>query len=248
MTATAQSGPPDDVLPKLRQSLQIVPCAETGVSGEARWMIFDPVRHTYVRLTDRLFDIFSVWHAGSARAVIRMLAMKRKVVSLSDVEAAAKFARESQLTVEPEQGGWRAFAGVAEKNRKSPFMQAAHTYVFFRVPLFAPEPMLKVVWPLVSWMFTRWFVLATAVMGLFSLFLVQRQWDVFIASFSAFMTLDGFLAYALALVVLKVLHEFGHALGLRHQGDYNYNGTPITYQDGAYFSNDSWQLSVMSYF
>ncbi|MEL7255347.1 MAG: M10 family metallopeptidase C-terminal domain-containing protein [Pseudomonadota bacterium] len=44
------------------------------------------------------------------------------------------------------------------------------------------------------------------------------------------------------------VHEFGHALGLRHQGDYNYNGTPITYQDGAYFSNDSWQLSVMSYF
>lgn len=44
------------------------------------------------------------------------------------------------------------------------------------------------------------------------------------------------------------IHEFGHALGLNHQGNYNYTGTPITYENYAYFSNDSWQMSVMSYF
>ncbi|WP_299694828.1 M10 family metallopeptidase [uncultured Tateyamaria sp.] len=41
------------------------------------------------------------------------------------------------------------------------------------------------------------------------------------------------------------VHEFGHALGLRHQG--NYNGT-ASYPSDAYFTNDSWQMSVMSYF
>lgn len=36
------------------------------------------------------------------------------------------------------------------------------------------------------------------------------------------------------------IHEIGHALGLGHSGDYNSSG-------GTTYSNDSWQMSVMSY-
>jgi len=41
------------------------------------------------------------------------------------------------------------------------------------------------------------------------------------------------------------LHEIGHALGLGHQGNYNLSGT---YGVDETFQNDSWQVSVMSYF
>lgn len=41
------------------------------------------------------------------------------------------------------------------------------------------------------------------------------------------------------------IHEFGHALGLGHQG--NYNGS-AEYGFDNLFGNDSWQMSVMSYF
>ena len=41
------------------------------------------------------------------------------------------------------------------------------------------------------------------------------------------------------------IHELGHALGLGHQGAYNGRAT---YGVDETFSNDSWQLSIMSYF
>ncbi|SDF96728.1 M10 family metallopeptidase C-terminal domain-containing protein [Rhodobacter capsulatus] len=51
-------------------------------------------------------------------------------------------------------------------------------------------------------------------------------------------TMDG---YSLQTYI----HEIGHALGLGHQGAYNGSAT---YPDDATFVNDSWHLSIMSYF
>jgi serralysin len=46
-----------------------------------------------------------------------------------------------------------------------------------------------------------------------------------------------------------VLHEIGHAVGLRHPGDYNAApGVDINYDDHAQFIEDSNQYTVMSYF
>ncbi|MEM1376691.1 MAG: biotin/lipoyl-binding protein [Pseudomonadota bacterium] len=208
---TGGGGSDDERLPPLRQSLQIVPCAAGGSPGSAAHMVMDPVRHQYVRLTRTMLNIFSAWDAATIPDLMRVLAQRNIRVTVEDVRKAIKFAHDNQLTMEPEQGGWRAFAGIAEKGRKSPFMQAAHTYVFFRVPLFRPQKALELVWPLIGWMFTRAFAVATAIFALISLYLVHRQWDVFMTSFSAFLTWDGFLAYAAALIVVKIIHEFGHA-------------------------------------
>ncbi|MCK0171547.1 M10 family metallopeptidase C-terminal domain-containing protein [Aliiroseovarius sp. S1123] len=41
------------------------------------------------------------------------------------------------------------------------------------------------------------------------------------------------------------VHEIGHALGLGHGGNYNGSGS---FPGDAHYANDSWQMSVMSYF
>ena len=44
------------------------------------------------------------------------------------------------------------------------------------------------------------------------------------------------------------VHEFGHALGLQHPGDYDANEGPTVYGEDNDFAEDTGQFSVMSYF
>ena len=45
-----------------------------------------------------------------------------------------------------------------------------------------------------------------------------------------------------------LMHEIGHAIGLPHPGDYNADGTTITYANSATYYQDSRQYTIMSYF
>jgi len=93
-----------------------------------------------------------------------------------------------------------------------------HNYLFLRIPLFHPDAFLKRTLPYVRFFFTRsylWFMLIAGVLGIY---LVSRQWESFIHTFSYFFSIQGLFFYGLTMMFTKIIHEFGHAYTACHFG------------------------------
>ena len=68
------------------------------------------------------------------------------------------------------------------------------------------------VYPYLAFLFTRTMLWLMITVGLAGLYLVSRQWDEFVSTFSDFFSMEGAITYAIALILIKILHELGHAL------------------------------------
>ena len=136
----------------------------------------------------------------------------------ADVETFVTFLQASRLTLEPPGGGWRAFATAAAVQKNSWFSHLLHTYLFFRIPLFQPERMLRATAAQVRFFGSRWFASAVSIIGITGLYLVSREWDEFRATFAGVATLEGAVLLAIAVMLIKLIHEFGHAYVATHHG------------------------------
>lgn len=213
---SAPAGSENDVdLPTLREDLQLVAAA----SEADGWLIVDPVKHGYFRVSKAMFEVLSVWKSGSISALqAQFIKRFSKPADKMQIEEVANFLLVNELTIEPKEGGWRYYAGLAQKRQKSLLAKGLHSYLFFRIPLMRPQKILDLAWPFVGWAYTRIFALVTLFLAIVSLWLVSRQWDVFMATFSSFLTPKGALTYGAILVFVKVFHEFGHAFMAKKYG------------------------------
>ncbi|MEQ1716566.1 MAG: HlyD family efflux transporter periplasmic adaptor subunit, partial [Hyphomicrobium sp.] len=114
------------------------------------------------------------------------------------------------------------------------------------VPLFRPEGFLKATLPIVQPLFSRTAGIALILIWIVGLYFASRQWDLFVATFLDFLTFDGAIVYGVTLLVVKALHELGHAYTAARAGvRVNTMGiafmvlTPILYTDVT----DAWRLS-----
>jgi len=102
-------------------------------------------------------------------------------------------------------------AARAEADKKSWWSTAMHSYLFFRIPLFRPDRFLQATWPFVMPLFTKTAVWIYTLIALLGLYLVSRQWDQFTGTFQLMLSWQGAVLFGLSLVVVKSLHELGHA-------------------------------------
>lgn len=218
MIASGESAPPSPPLPDLRDELQLL--GNDGPAHLSDGVIFDPVRQLYFRVSLETEQLLSLWrHCRTIDDV--MLAARDRfglVVDQTQVAALLQFLDRNGLTYVNTEEAWRRSAMRERSAHEGWIKWAVHNYLFVRLPLVRPDQVLRQLTPWLAPLFTRTCAAVIAACGLAGLYLVSRQWDAFLGTFSHLFSLEGAVLYAIALAIVKSLHEMGHALTASRYG------------------------------
>jgi putative peptide zinc metalloprotease protein len=207
------AAPIEDVaLPPLRQELRIERGAPL-VTGAPSWTLFDPVRHLFYQLGKLEFRIFSLWQKGSLNHVRAGLATDGLEPQDSDVAIGRviEFSFANSLTTFPNGPSVEVFARQYAGRKREWWKWLVDHYLFIRLPLVRPAAFLRRTLPRVAPLWSRTSLTIFAVLAVLGFMMVARQWDAFMASFLYFFNWQGLISYGIALGLVKVIHELGHA-------------------------------------
>ena len=205
-------------LPPLREELALLD-GPAAYDGAPTWSLHDPVRNQFYRIDWPTFEVLARWHLGNPARIVEAIEAETTLsLSEEDVEVVIRFLAEHQL-VRPLGEAGTARLVQQEKARHSTLWQwLLHHYLFFRIPLLRPDRWLVRQLPRVEMFYSRTFLYLTLAALTLGLFQVARQWDHFAATLVDTFSWRGALGYGVALTLVKVLHEFGHAFTARRLG------------------------------
>jgi putative peptide zinc metalloprotease protein len=202
---TALAAPP---LPSLRADLALLQGAPSR-QGEPRWLIHDALQQRFIQLEDTAYRLLTFWPlCRTAGELASTMERHFKVeVDPREIEAFVSFLKINHLTADSD---WQRLHASSQQQR-SLVWRALHGYLFVRIPLLRPNAFLKSSFPAVAFLFTRTAFLMLMLIGLCGLYLVSRQWVAFVTTFSYLFSIEGMIAFAATLVLVKIAHELGHA-------------------------------------
>ncbi|MEJ8856074.1 HlyD family efflux transporter periplasmic adaptor subunit [Variovorax robiniae] len=238
----------DQMLPPLRQDLRLIEGGAGGAKAghEGQWKIHDPMAQRFFEIERDAVDLLSCWDAGSVGAMrAQVVANTGREVSDESIAALLEFLQRHELVRPAPQQTFARVRRQVEGAKRSFGNKLLHSYLFFKVPLARPDAFLRKTQHLVGMCFQPvfWYVLAG--LGLFSLYLVSRQWDTFLHTFPDMFSVAGVATFGISLAVVKTLHELGHGYATVRMGSrVTTMGvafvvmTPILYTD----TTDAWRL------
>ncbi|MBF0285261.1 MAG: HlyD family efflux transporter periplasmic adaptor subunit [Magnetococcales bacterium] len=212
---TVEAEPPP--LPPLREETRLLPGPPDG-DGAPTWTLFDPVRHRFFRIGRLEFEILARWRGGTAESVAARVREETLLeISPQEVESLALFLAQNRL-LSPLHGGVRRLLRAAARQPESSWRRGWSSYLFLRIPLLHPDPLLKALHPLAAPLFTPAAGWLLALLTLLALHLTLRRWEEFTHTFNGFNGWESAPWLALGLAAVKIAHELGHALTAHHFG------------------------------
>ena len=181
-TSVSEAG----ALPPLREDIQLLPGPRSH-DGSPSWNIYDPVCNKFTRVGWLAFQLLSRWHQGNVEQLLRDVRESTTAdVDGSDVETLIKFLHSNNLTRDSASGSSADYLAQYNATRANWYTWLIRNYLFFRIPVCHPHRFLKRTMYLAEPFYTKPFLLAMLLLGLTGLYLVARQWETFLNTFSYF--------------------------------------------------------------
>jgi len=205
-------------LPALRDELALLP-GPTLSDGQPSWTLHDPVRNLFFSLDWPTFEIIKRWSYNDAELIIADIETHTTLHPIADdIDNVIRFLAENQLLQPAGPGSARQMAERLHRLRGSRFKWLLHHYLFFRVPLVKPDAWLERWQHVAGWFFSRSFASLTLLALLGGLSQVVRHWEQFTNTLIDTFSWNGLAAYGVAIFVVKLLHELGHAFTAKRHG------------------------------
>lgn len=216
---TEQALPPVLTLPNLRQDLELIPGPAVPGVGQT-WRIRDPARNRFFDIGPLEFLVLSEWGVDDSVAALneRVSAKLGAPFEAADLDPLLRFLHENELLSPASKAVRTGLVQRHRQNRQKLGTWLLHNYLFFRIPLFRPEPLLDALLPRLRWLYSPRAFLLLALVGLVDLHLLSRQWAAFTSNFQYTFSWEGAALVAIAGSIGKLVHEFAHALTARRYG------------------------------
>ena len=204
--------------PVLRQDLTLYQ-GPADPNGAPLWTLHDPARNQYFEIDWIAFEIISRLELADPALICQQINEETTLyLTPQDVVNTLDFLTENELVYRLSSEETSQLLNKFERRRKSWFDRLLHGYLFFRLPIFRSDKPLEKILPHLNFLYARRFYQLTFFIFLFGLWGVSTQWDAFTSTLVDTFSIDGLLGYASAVIVVKVLHELGHAITAKKCG------------------------------
>lgn len=205
-------------LPSLRQDLKVIETS-AGEDGSKRWLLFDSVQNKYFTIGIDTFQLISKWDNNKTPSqLITDLQTQGYELDQASLDIFIQFVVGSGLTVTDNHQGVLRLINAANRNQRNAFQWLLHNYLFIRISLFKPDRWLGKQLYIVNFFYSRLWQNIVFLMGFIGIFLVLKNWDVYITTFQSFFSKEGLFFYILSLIFIKSFHELGHAFTAKRYG------------------------------
>ncbi|KHN50290.1 HlyD family efflux transporter periplasmic adaptor subunit [Pectobacterium fontis] len=207
-----------EFLPTLRTDLQLTESA-AGLDGAPQWVLVDPVTGRYFKLVPSAIRLLRHWPLRHPKQVLEAANREPGLpLQVKDLEMLLHFLRSHDLIAANDPKQRHSYAVKALASRVSLWKTLLHQYLFFRIPLWRPDPWLSHTWPWLARYGLPFLRIALPIILLLGAFLVSRDWVSYTHAFPHLFSLQGMAAFGVALVFAKFVHELGHAFMAKRAG------------------------------
>ncbi|PPC75546.1 peptidase M50 [Pokkaliibacter plantistimulans] len=206
------------LLPALRNDLQLSEAA-AGRDGAPQWTLSDPLTGRYFKLSPTAIRLLRHWALRDPKRVLDAANAEPGLPVLGkELEQLLMFLRGHDLIAASDAEQRKSYVGKARARQNSLWKSVLHQYLFFRIPLWRPDPFLNRSWPWLQRHGRLLLGIGLPLVLIIGLFLVSRDWVRYTHSFPHLFTLPGMATFGIALVFAKFIHEMGHAYLAKRAG------------------------------
>ena len=206
------------IVPYLRQDLEIFR-GNSREDGSPAWLLYDAVRNKYFTLGLTAFRLINNWRGGEDIQNFEKKINSQGIETTGDeIKSFVSFLQQNNLIIQPQGQGVPFLMQQKNSLKKSWLMHLIHSYLFFKIPLFKPDVWLEKTLNKVKFLGSKKIRNIIYLLGFIGLFFVIQQFENFTKTFLYFFSFKGLMIYFITLILVKCLHELGHAYVAKYHG------------------------------